>query len=958
MSGKPRLIRLKVIGDSIYAQLADGSIRVFPVIRGGTSSIYNQNGFAFYDDDNTWTIANDGLENDNLVAIDGTNYILRVEIEVTNAKAVNNILFDVYAAKNGGSYTQLTTGRTDGLRIVASSWFSDAASDNNNRLSSSSLTFTGGELDSDGAIGEVAGGIDFVGQDHWEVGICLEIDTANASASDYWDIRIEHDGGGALDGYSRIPRITYTPAPAIIDLEGKSDPVTIANGALRNRISLKGTADASTAADGNLGTGAGENVFTNSPSVCDHEENDLTDWDYTYTSGSVTLDVVSTPTLEGSYCARCQLASTTVTASAYMRKLITWPAGDIVYCYWKWRCDDRGALNDTNAMRLWTLSESSISSANRYWRCDVNPNTATITVYATDSTGNFVNTGITWTFSDDTNYEIEIMYDRSGTNAKLEMWVDGSSQGSWEGSGQCTELSTHALVLGGYHSTTTTDNWIYQYYDEVRAEDARIGTPEEYVDLEGKSDPISSTSGAILKKISLIGVATSTSSANGFLSKETALFGAANSQSTANGSLSISETISLEGASDASSGASGVLSLFLRIDLQGSADAISSTIGKIVKTIFLSGIAEVQSSAIGIVSSTLHFAGESDAASGTSGSLSIGETVGLQGIAIVESAADGFIRLSLGMRGLSAANASVYGALLKDIALMGESTAGAASQASLRLVLLLQGIAEAQSSTIGILSTIGESLLQGIADAQSSASAQILLTLAARGVADAVSTAIGDLSIAGTVNLEGASSAQSSASALLLLTLTMAGTSEAESTAAGILSIAGTVGLNGVSSPQSDTIANLLRDIGLSGQSASQSDVSGNLILSLLLKGSSASTSSAIGGLTIQSLSKVSLQGVCTSFSNAIAGARLVLAMQGTSSGNTGALAIFFYVILLRAAAATMSTAEGALWVGEIAGVIEILLNARTYEIQIDETRAFDMQLKSRVYEIEIEESR
>jgi hypothetical protein len=137
-------------------------------------------------------------------------------VEVTNAKIVNNWIGTVYANKNGTGYTVLNQARTDGLDMQASSWFTDADADNNNRLSSSSLTFTGGELDDDGALGEVTGGMDFAGQDHWEVGLLIFIDTGvSLNDGDYWDIQVRDDVGGVLDGYTRTPRLTYNEPAAL-----------------------------------------------------------------------------------------------------------------------------------------------------------------------------------------------------------------------------------------------------------------------------------------------------------------------------------------------------------------------------------------------------------------------------------------------------------------------------------------------------------------------------------------------------------------------------------------------------------------------------------------------------------------------------------------------------------------------------------------------------------------------
>jgi len=204
-----------------------------------TNPVFNQNGFGFYDNDSNWNFVSGLSENDNLTATDATTVILRLEVEITNAKAVNNYVPVIRAAKNGGSYADLTTGRTDGLRIATDGWFTDADADNNDRLTSSSLTFTGGELDEDGTLGETVDGMDFVGEDHWEIGIAIEIDTGNASDNDYWDIELyKDDGTTPLDGYSRIPRITYEEGVTDNSVSGISDSVTVGDTASMAALTL------------------------------------------------------------------------------------------------------------------------------------------------------------------------------------------------------------------------------------------------------------------------------------------------------------------------------------------------------------------------------------------------------------------------------------------------------------------------------------------------------------------------------------------------------------------------------------------------------------------------------------------------------------------------------------------------------------------------------------------------
>ncbi len=173
-----------------------------------TSPIYNQNGFQFFDDDGAHTT----LQSENVDhTIDpDVNFTLRFEVEVTNAKSVSNAVFTIYAEKNAtGGYNAVTTTSTNGIQIELSSNFADGDSDNNDRLSSSSLTFTGGALEEATPLNGPSGGYDYAGQDHWEVEVCLAIDSANASPTNFFDFEIRDVAGAQLDSYSRRPKVTY-----------------------------------------------------------------------------------------------------------------------------------------------------------------------------------------------------------------------------------------------------------------------------------------------------------------------------------------------------------------------------------------------------------------------------------------------------------------------------------------------------------------------------------------------------------------------------------------------------------------------------------------------------------------------------------------------------------------------------------------------------------------------------
>jgi hypothetical protein len=177
-----------------------------------TSPVFNQNGFRFYDDDGAWTPEqNENVDHSMDAAI---NVILRFELEVTNSKSVANWTGYLYSQKNGtGGYAEVNLSSTQGVQISPSANFADGDTDNNNRLTSSSLTFVNACQEEGSPLGNnVTGGVDFSGQDHWEIEICIDIDSANASPNDYWDFELRDSGGGQLNGYTRRPRLTYVTA--------------------------------------------------------------------------------------------------------------------------------------------------------------------------------------------------------------------------------------------------------------------------------------------------------------------------------------------------------------------------------------------------------------------------------------------------------------------------------------------------------------------------------------------------------------------------------------------------------------------------------------------------------------------------------------------------------------------------------------------------------------------------
>jgi len=189
-----------------------------------TNPVYNQNGFRFYDEANLWTaLANENIDYETEM---DTLIMFRVEVEITNAKAVNNATFTLYAdwydADGGGLQGYAAVGTTPSasmpLYIAPSANVTDGEADANNRLTSSSLTFSGGVLhDASSTFGGVLpdpGGMDYSGQDHWEIGVVLDVDSVYAAADDYFLLRIYVDTS-PLDGYTRTPQLDLSAVAAV-----------------------------------------------------------------------------------------------------------------------------------------------------------------------------------------------------------------------------------------------------------------------------------------------------------------------------------------------------------------------------------------------------------------------------------------------------------------------------------------------------------------------------------------------------------------------------------------------------------------------------------------------------------------------------------------------------------------------------------------------------------------------
>lgn len=189
-----------------------------PVIQGGTSANTVQNDrWAFGDDDGTESGHTLDTElADRSSQLGNVTFLIRIQVQETAGKA-DTWTFQLYADKNGGaSFTAVTTTRTDGLRLA-----NDTQSRADNQATTERLTAPGSGtwlagLYDDGQTEDGMGSSLSLNGNYTELEFAIEIDTANASDGDYWDLRVESNTGTDLDSYGTpdYPRVTASiPAP-------------------------------------------------------------------------------------------------------------------------------------------------------------------------------------------------------------------------------------------------------------------------------------------------------------------------------------------------------------------------------------------------------------------------------------------------------------------------------------------------------------------------------------------------------------------------------------------------------------------------------------------------------------------------------------------------------------------------------------------------------------------------
>lgn len=177
-----------------------------PIIQGGGKAVPVMRApWAFGDDDGSesgHTLDTEGVDRDTAgsgAQAADTPFLIRMGIAET-AGGTQNTGYALFADKNSsGTFTEVTTSRTDGLRIANDTQSRADDESTTERLTAGGGTFVAGKYD-DGQTQQGTTAFSMVSQ-YSEVEFCIEIDSANASTGDVWELRVEETGGTDLASY-------------------------------------------------------------------------------------------------------------------------------------------------------------------------------------------------------------------------------------------------------------------------------------------------------------------------------------------------------------------------------------------------------------------------------------------------------------------------------------------------------------------------------------------------------------------------------------------------------------------------------------------------------------------------------------------------------------------------------------------------------------------------------------
>ena len=183
----------------------------------------------------TW-ISTENQATNIVIDVDTT---FRVRFVVQNDGTANtNDTLSLYAAKNGGAYTIVSTARNDGLKSADASTDADSTS-----IATGNFVLTAGAGTAAAGVYDESGSETLVvnSDTYTEIEFGLTIDSAQVNDGDYFDLRIYSDAdGGALTAFTDMTSPgTYDNVPRIEANEG-TPPVTASGTATLTAVTSSG----------------------------------------------------------------------------------------------------------------------------------------------------------------------------------------------------------------------------------------------------------------------------------------------------------------------------------------------------------------------------------------------------------------------------------------------------------------------------------------------------------------------------------------------------------------------------------------------------------------------------------------------------------------------------------------------------------------------------------------------
>lgn len=154
-----------------------------------------------------WYAAEDASPAPGGIALD-TTFLLRFTLQC-DGTALNNIDAEFQYRKNGGAWTQITTGTTN-VRAVTPSCWADGANTTKRLSGTGTFEASSAGCTADGISGGTA--FDIVANGNGETECAMQLRSADLSPGDLIEFRLTRDGGILLDTYAVTPSLQLREA--------------------------------------------------------------------------------------------------------------------------------------------------------------------------------------------------------------------------------------------------------------------------------------------------------------------------------------------------------------------------------------------------------------------------------------------------------------------------------------------------------------------------------------------------------------------------------------------------------------------------------------------------------------------------------------------------------------------------------------------------------------------------